>query len=407
MAGALTTADEVAAFDPHWCLVWGKGVAAHHLAIWLPYIRRSRYRFVIVSASDDVPGDVWAAVAPVANLAVIESFTNATGPSTAWVNGGPSFWGFLYAGRKPANFELVGGFAGRTHVFIGHGESDKSSHRTASLYDALLVARYEVVNRVPRHIRRWVNAGTLAIGTPILDGATRDPWERPRPIRQVLYAPTWEGLKPASQFTSIEEAGPRLLEALPAFAQRGIRVTMRPHPIAGSRLPSIGTVLEQLEAAGMPRGTDKTADFAAADVLISDVSGVTAEFLFTEKPVIMPVSARLLTLRDERQLAAAYPWVYRWHMEQEALEDVLDRIQAGDPLRRARAKAARRMFRGHRSLDDAARTFDVALAVAPFRRKLRVVPLRLVFEASVRLPWLPGLVMRLRPRRARPAPVSA
>ena len=40
-------------FDPNWCLFWGGGVAAFHLDIWIPYIRRSRYRFAIISGVDE------------------------------------------------------------------------------------------------------------------------------------------------------------------------------------------------------------------------------------------------------------------------------------------------------------------------------------------------------------------
>ncbi len=59
-----------------------------------------------------------------------------------------------------------------------------------------------------------------------------------------------------------------------------------------------------LYAAGA-EGADvsKAEAFARADVLISDVSGVTAEFLFTEKPTILPVTSTLASLSTRPGLA--------------------------------------------------------------------------------------------------------
>ena len=202
----------------------------------------------------------------------------------------------------------------------------------------MFVARYGVTKRYPRAIRRWVAGGACAIGTPIVEGLVKDPWERPRPIRTILYAPTWEGGSVKADYTSLPEVGPALLEAMPGLAERGISVIMRPHPATGRRRPELLEMRDALFAAGARRGGAKTADFAEADVIISDISGVTAEFLFTEKPAILPASTRLASIgKDDARLAAEYPWVYRWRPEEESLIERLDALQASDPLRGKRA----------------------------------------------------------------------
>ena len=305
------------------------------------------------------------------------------------------FKGFLYIGTREENFRIVNRFGGKLHVWLGHGESDKiyNAFRTASLYDSMFVARYGVTKRYPRAIRRWVAGGACAIGTPIVEGLVKDPWERPRPIRTILYAPTWEGGSVKADYTSLPEVGPALLEAMPGLAERGISVIMRPHPATGRRRPELLEMRDALFAAGARRGGAKTADFAEADVIISDISGVTAEFLFTEKPAILPASTRLASIgKDDARLAAEYPWVYRWHPEEESLIERLDALQASDPLRGKRAASARDMFHGHRSLDDAVLSFDTALSSVRWRKTW--VPVRWVYETK-------RLLARMRPRRPR------
>ena len=67
-------------------------------------------------------------------------------------------------------------------------------------------------------------------------------------------------------------------------------------------------------------------------------------------------------------------------------------------MRRARATAARRMFKGHESLDEASRTFDTALSVV--RLRAAPVPLRWIFEAKLRAG--PLIAIRNRLRRSQP-----
>ena len=171
---------------------------------------------------------------------------------------------------------------------------------------------------------------------------------------------------------------------------------MRPHPTTGRRRTELIELRDALYAAGVRRGGRKADDFAAADLMISDISGVTAEFLFTEKPTIMPAWANLAAIgKTDTRLAAEYPWTYRWHPETESLIERLDALEAADPLRSRRASAANDMFRGHRSIEEAVRLVRHG-AVGRARRKTRV-PVRLVDETK-------RILARVRPRH--PAPGS-
>ena len=377
--GAAAESDSLLDFDPNWCLFWGQGVAGFHLDIWIPYIRRSQNRFVIMAGEDRFSDDVRERVAALPNCVILEPFEQAK----PWLKLCPSFRGFLYIRTRQENFRVVNSYGGKLHIWLGHGESDKvyNAFRTASLYDSMFVARYGVVKRYPRAIRRWVAQGACAIGTPIVDGLVKDPWERPRPIRTILYAPTWEGSSPKADYCSLPVVGPALLEALPGLTERGVSVIMRPHPVTGRRRPELNELRDALYAAGVRKGRAKAEDFTEADVMISDISGVTAEFLFTEKPIIMPAWKELAEIgKGDTRLAEEYPYAYRWHPESESLAELLGGLSADDPLRGKRAAEARTMFRGHRSIDEAARSFDLALSSVRWRKTR--VPVRWVYETK-------------------------
>ncbi len=107
-------------------------------------------------------------------------------------------------------------------------------------------------------------------------------------------------------------------------------------------------------------------------VLIGDLSGATSEYLFSRKPVIIPYTDALRRLKVQpEQVRAQYPWAYIWDTGSQDLTSVLTEAVGRDPLRRRREAAADDMFRGHRSTDEATRTFDLALgAVWNFRNPI-------------------------------------
>jgi hypothetical protein len=269
------------------------------------------------------------------------------------------------------------------------------------MYDSVFVARYRSVGGFPRSIRPWIRRGACAIGAPIMEGISPDPGSGPPTIRTILYAPTWEGYSDSTNYSSLLEGGAALVASMPTLTDRGIRVIVRPHPNTGRRLPEHRRVVERLLGAGAAPGQDKAAEFEAADLMISDVSGVTAEWLFTQKPSIMPVSARLATIdRSADRLRRDHPWMYQWDPARDELADVLAALEQDDRLRKTRASAARSMYRGHRSLDEAVATFDLALSAIGVRKT--PIPIRWAFEA-LRLPGVGAAshaIRRVR-RRAR------
>jgi hypothetical protein len=391
----LSEPSELRRFRPEWCLFWAGSVPPSQFAIWRPYLARSRHRYLVVARRGTVPPAVLESLAGLRNVRAME----ATDESIRDLKRTPGFRGFLYVlGFKSVTFETVNTFRDHAHVWIGHGESRKrsSAPRSASIYDAVFLGGYARIGAFPRAVRPWLRRTACAIGAPIMDGLEADPWEAPRPIRTILFAPTWEGYSPHTDYSSLGRVGPALIAAMPVLAARGTRVLVAPHPRTGARLAIERTTVEALVAAGAELVDDKVAAFRSADVALTDVSGVNAEFLFTRKPVLMAPPARIDDLgRSWPEILREHPWAYGWDPAREPLGDRLRALETADPLAARRAREADRLYRGHRRLEDAARTFDVALWAVGWRKT--PIPVRLAFEVGRRAGALPELTRRLRP----------
>ena len=372
------------AHDPQWVVFWAGHVRSGQFAIWAPYLRRTRYRTLIAcNGRRPIPDDVMAEVQtmPRSAVALAEPFAEIV----AWLERLPDLRGFLYVGSYHQNAELMDAFPDATHVWIGHGESAKKAnrHRTATVYDSVFVADYAAVRRYRRRPRGWISAGACAIGVPVVEGLRADPGTAPRPVRTILYAPTWEGGTERSDYGSLPVVAPALAAALPTLRARGVEVIVRPHPSSGHRLADRTGLVDELLAAGAVTEPDKAASMTRADVLIGDVSGLTSEFLFTRKPVLLPVWPRLDALLGPGTREREYPFAYPWDPEQEPLLDRLSALERDDPLARVRDATAERIFRGHRTVDEAVDTFDLALACA--RERGGWLSVRRTFELRRRI----------------------
>lgn len=391
----IATAAELRRFRPEWCVFWAGSVNTSQFEIWRPYLARSRYRYLVLARRGTVYPEVIEAIRAMPNVRAME----ATDESVRELKDLAGFRGFLYVlGFKPATFQAVNTFRHQAHVWIGHGESRKrsSAPRSASIYDAIFIGGYGRIKAFPRSIRPWIRRMACAIGAPIMDGLVADPWTAPRPVRTILYIPTWEGYSPHTDYSSLARVGPALIAAMPALTSRGTRVLVGPHRRTGSRVSSDGAILDALIEAGAERVRGKAAAFAAADIAISDVSGVNAEFLFTRKPILMAPPARVEQLGQPwSEVLAQHPWSYGWDPAESPIVDRLTLLERSDPLRGRREREARTMYRGHRSLDEAAQTFDIALWAVGWRKSF--VPVRLAFELGRRVRALPTITHRLRP----------
>ena len=131
------------------------------------------------------------------------------------------------------------------HVFIGHGESDKraSINPMIRMYDHIFVSGDESIDRLKKN--NIVNdmdiegGRCIKVGLPYV-GENKEISNHQSLYRNdfnssinVFYAPTWEGVEPLQQYSSLEYShGERLIEF---FLARGDNIYFQPHPSTGQK----------------------------------------------------------------------------------------------------------------------------------------------------------------------------
>lgn len=230
------------------------------------------------------------------------------------------------------------------HILLMHGDSDKatSANNMARAADELWVAG-------PAAAERFVAAGIdlppatfVTIGRPQVAALPVGPTGNERPI--VLYAPTFEGYYDQTSYTSLDRMGVRLVKRL-LRKHPEVRVWFRPHPASGlsrtSMLAAITEINTVLRHAG--DGHLVTADeglslndcLARADVLISDISSVATDFLYTTRPILTCNPSGLAP----EEFVSAFPSQASSYLiapDLEGLAEGLEQALGADRLRDAR-----------------------------------------------------------------------
>lgn len=156
------------------------------------------------------------------------------------------------------------------HVFIGHGDSDKTAsvNPFSKVYDEVWTA-----GRAGRERYRLAGVGVsdtdiIEVGRPQLGPV--QPWQGVAEDRvpTVLYAPTWEGWDDRPGNTSLVTAGENIVRLL-LQSHPPVRLLYRPHPFTGIRSAQARAahlrITAMIEAAAGRRATDPAWAAHAAD----------------------------------------------------------------------------------------------------------------------------------------------
>lgn len=226
------------------------------------------------------------------------------------------------------------------HVFLGHGDSDKATSATpiARVYDEVWVAGSLAVERYRRAGVDLPAHRLVMIGRPQVAPLTVGPRNR-TPIT-VGYAPTFEGYGDGINYSSLERIGDRIVAEL--LRRPGIAVAFRPHPATGVQQPGMlasrQRIVERLSVpphrVSLP-GEPLWDYLNSIDVLITDVSSVASDFLYSCRPVVVVNT----TGGTADEFVAAFPsqrGCYLVDADAGNLGQVLDDALGADPLRAER-----------------------------------------------------------------------
>ena len=277
----------------------------------------------------------------------------------------------LYVNQNAKNFQMMR-YGRMWHVFVNHGESDKMYMTTNQFkaYDYAFVAGDAARARLASVLWDYdLDARTFSIGRPQADHfAGRPPYE-PDDRTVVLYAPTWEGDRPAAAYGSIASHGRSLVSALLATGRH--RVVYRPHPRSGvldveyrRAHEAIVAALREANAADPSAGHvhDEGAELgwqlAGADVAVTDVSAMVYDRLATGRPLLVtrPVSP------DAEVDEGGYLGAAEWLTADDAVRivEAVDRV-ASDEAAAERLQHWVRHYFGDTTPRAATRRFEAAV----------------------------------------------
>jgi CDP-glycerol glycerophosphotransferase (TagB/SpsB family) len=162
----------------------------------------------------------------------------------------------------------------------------------------------------------------------------------------VLYAPTWEGWTNDPFHTSLVLLGPDLIRSLVAQGP-DVTVTYKPHPLTGTRARSAfrahGEIVRIIRAANKARPAGSKHEivvgkaptlydcFNRADLLVSDISSVVADFIHSQKPYVVtnPGGAEDARFRRVHPTASA---AYLIGPGCPSIDEIVATVAADDPL---------------------------------------------------------------------------
>ena len=312
--------------------------ASYQVQMWLPYLERTGRRFVIIARTNVAARAIVATTdAPVITRRSLSDLDRLIVPSLRAV---------FYVNASSGNGGMVR-YQQLTHVYLGHGDSDKppSYNPTHAMYDKVFCAGPAAIDRYGAHGVDIPRSKFEIVGRPQVE-SVRTAAETGA-VSTVLYAPTWRGHVSETLLYSLPQ-GERIVSSL---IGRGLTVIFRPHPFS-SEFPEDAAYIRRIEAmleadvAASGRrhvfGPAAQTEWSivecinASDAMVSDVSSVVSDYLFSGKPfalVAVPSPPDQFVL-DFPVAAGAYV-VDR---ELSNLEPMLELLLGEDPLQAERRR---------------------------------------------------------------------
>ena len=319
--------------------------ASYQVHMWLPYLERTNRRFIVIARTNV------AARAIIANTSAPVITRRSLGDLDRLIV--PSLRAAFYVNASSGNGAMVR-YQQLTHVYLGHGDSDKppSYNPTHAMYDKVFCAGPAAIDRYGVHGVDIPRSTFEIVGRPQVE--TVRPAAGSAAPATVLYAPTWRGHVSETLLYSLP-LGESIVRSL---LERGLTVIFRPHPFSHD-FPDDAAVVRRIDAllAADAAASGRAHVFGPAaetersivecintsDAMISDVSSVVSDYLFSGKPfalVAVPAPPDQF-IRDFPVAAGSYVV----DAQLTNLEDVLALMLGTDP-RATERRAIRNYYLG-------------------------------------------------------------
>lgn len=263
------------------------GAMLVHVGMWAPYVQRAGHHWCVVARTPALLDEL----AEKYDIPMVAGSIPSSVKAALYPHGSGKNRTFLTT-------------EGVTHVFLGHGDSDKplSASERVLDYDIITVAGQAAIDRFAAAGLAVPADRIRIVGRPQTEGIRTAAGPMSSiPHQTVLYAPTWRHADDSLNLSSLI-VGDRIVRAL---IDRGITVIFRRHfagrnhVAAEAMIQTIYDLLERDAAATGRRhvwGEAASAElplveaFNRSDAMISDVSGIVVDFMQSEKPIAMYAS---------------------------------------------------------------------------------------------------------------------
>lgn len=312
--------------------------ASFHSIMWLPYLDKVGLTyFVIVREPRHIaPLKKHTDSAIVCALAIphVESLLVDSLKAVFYVNNGMK------------NTHLVK-YRGLKHIQLLHGDSDKVSsfNPITKMYDFVFVAGKAGIDRYEKNGVVIPKENFVIVGRPqVSDIQVRNEVKLNLSEMTVMYAPTWAGYASDANYSSLR-IGCRIIKDLLSL---NVKIIFRTHPFA-RKYPVTATFIKQCEALLMEdNAVSKSSHvfgddaekvllsecFNKSDILISDVSSIASDWLFSEKPFL------ITDMYDEGDgMKVSFPLsdvAYKVNSNGENIIEVMNEIVMSDHLKNGR-----------------------------------------------------------------------
>lgn len=262
-----------------------------HLNLWIPEFIKAQVPFAVVVRHADLYKCITEAY-PFINVVYAKSPTDIE----SLFNNLAFLKGIFYTSNTGNNIHCLR-FNVYEHIFIGHGDSDKSAsaHKFFRVYDQVWVAGQAHVDRFKYAHFDSDHIDFVKVGRPNLANIleiTNTLWDK-RMVNNVLYLPTWEGVYEESNYSSLRLSGVMLQNIVEKF---NLRVNAKLHPVTGSRDNSLKNIKEKMQMALEAKGHNVSFYDAAttinnlvlnSNIFICDISAVVSECLAANAPIFV------------------------------------------------------------------------------------------------------------------------
>src|SRR5690625_1156593 len=335
--------------------------ASYQILMWLPFLQKTGKRLLIMATSQvaaralsektDVP------VVLRRNVAAFEEMA------------GPSLGAIFYVNASSGNNMMIR-YNQYQHVYLGHGDSDKppSYNPTHAMYDHIFAAGQGAIDRYASHGVVIPREKFKIVGRPQVAEIDVASSHADGDIKTVLYAPTWRGHVEETMFHSLPQ-GEAIVDEL---LRRNLRVLFRPHPFS-YEFPEDAAIIARIHATldshRRESGIEHLWGAAAeqemsivecineSDAMISDVSSVVSDYLYSGKPfIMMAISTPVADFATEYPIARG---AYVVGAGLDELDSALNEMTGADPLRTARSRV-RAYYLGDFAAEDYEKHFIAA-----------------------------------------------